>query len=538
MEMLSANRWFVLAMVVGLCTGALAFWRLRGQPRTARWLAALAPPLLGVCLLALVTLAVRAPHASWNATRLAPLIGLRYGYPLYCAVDRGPILPTIYPPGAYLAFAPALLAATPTAAVLIGTALSMVYFLFPPALILLAGSGRKPGHVALGLWGWCCFAGLALRSPAARQQLSCIHADAPCLAAMGLACAWLFLSRSPPRFAALLGSAVCAVLAVWCKQTAVLVLLALPLYVLLAWGRRSCALYTLSAALAGIVVSLAMVPWIGFDVLRWHLITIPGSHGFDPPGMKGLGVAAWKMVAQSWLLWLALAAILAVQCRPLAIRPGGLRAWLAENRWAVFPWLGLFLVPTGLLGIAKIGGDVNGLHSVYFWLCGVIVFAVETARGTLGREARPLRLRRRSWIGLGAALVVLLPLAWGSLRMVRGALDLPDRLRQLPMNPQEVAYQFAKAHPRQTFFPWNPLSTLMADGKLYHHDYAALDWDYARQPPSRARLEPDMPSALRWVVIQPPERDKFFNRAFPEFSRPVKLPGLPRWPAFATAAEK
>jgi hypothetical protein len=47
-----------------------------------------------------------------------------------------------------------------------------------------------------------------------------------------------------------------------------------------------------------------------------------------------------------------------------------------------------------------------------------------------------------------------------------------------------------------------------------------------------------MPSALRWVVIQPPERDKFFNRAFPEFSRPVKLPGLPRWPAFATAAEK
>ena len=545
MELLSANRWFALTLIAGLGIGAVVFRRLRGQPRAPRWLAAVAPSLIGVCLLALATLAVRAPHTSWNATRLAPLVGLKYGYPLYCSVDHGPILPTIYPPGAYLPYAPALLASTPTAAVLIGTTLSMVYFLFPPALILLAGSGRRAatdpgalgacrsGHIAIGLWGWCCFAGLALRSPATRDQLACVHADAPCLAAMGMACAWLYLAKRPPRTAALLGSAVFAVLAVWCKQTAVPVLAALPLYVLLTWGWRPCALYTLLAALAGSLIGLAMVLWIGFDVLRWHLITIPASQGFDPPGIRGLGAAAAKMAGQSWPLWVALAAILIVQCGPRALRSGGIRAWLAGNRWAIFPWLGLFLLPTGLLGMAKIGGDINSLHSVYFWLCGVVVFAVETARGATRSTVRPFASRTHNWIWQGVVLLTLLPIAWGSLRMVRGALDLPTRLRQLSTNPQQVAYEFAKAHPRQGFFPWNPLSTLMADGKLYHHDYAVLDWDYAHRPPSRARLEPDMPAAMQWIIIQPTEREKFFYRAFPEFSQAVKLPGLPRWPAFA-----
>jgi hypothetical protein len=127
---------------------------------------------------------------------------------------------------------------------------------------------------------------------------------------------------------------------------------------------------------------------------------------------------------------------------------------------------------------------------------------------------------------------MFLPMAWGSLRLVWFALDLPARLRQLPNNPQQAAYEFARAHPRQAFFPWNPLSTLMADGKLYHHDYAVWDWDLAHYPPSRARLAADMPPAMRWIIIQPTEREKFFYRVFPEFSRPVKLPELPRWPAF------
>jgi hypothetical protein len=61
------------------------------------------------------------------------------------------------------------------------------------------------------------------------------------------------------------------------------------------------------------------------------------------------------------------------------------------------------------------------------------------------------------------------------------------------------------------------------------------DWVYAHHPPTRARLEPDLPSAMRWMIIQPIEAQKTIRRVFPEFSRRVKLEGLPRWPAYAKA---
>jgi hypothetical protein len=527
--MFSGNLWFAWALLPGLGIGVFCFFHWRDRQGIQRWATALLPCLMSVCLLSLATQWVRAPANSWNGTRLAPLMGLKYGYPLYSTIDRGPILPTIYPPGAYLPFAPALLASTPTAAILIAETLVMVYFFLTPSLVLLAGSGQQPGWVVTGLWGWCCFAGLALRNATTSYHLSSVHADAPCLAAMGMACALLYLSKSAPGWKTLLGSATCAVLAVWCKQTALPVLVALPLYILLAWGWRRCVVYTLLIAVVGALVSAAFVLAIGADVLRWHLITIPGSHSFDPPGLRGIWEAAAKAAPLIRVPCVLMAGIVIVQCWPRVGRAASSQAWLAENRWAIFLWLGVFLLPTGLLGLAKLGGDVNNLHCTYFWICAIVAFVVETVR------AEPSAERALPWVRPAVLLVMLGLTTWGGLRMVRGGLDLPDRLRQLPINPQQAAYAFAKAHPQQAYFSWNPLSMLLAEGKLYHHDYAVADWVYAHHPPSRARLEADFPSAMRWMIIQPIEEQKYLRRVFPEFSRRVKLDALPRWPAFEKA---
>ena len=42
-------------------------------------------------------------------------------------------------------------------------------------------------------------------------------------------------------------------------------------------------------------------------------------------------------------------------------------------------------------------------------------------------------------------------------------------------NTQEVVYTYAVGHPGLVYFPWNGLSTLLAEGKLYHFEWGIYD---------------------------------------------------------------
>jgi hypothetical protein len=91
-------------------------------------------------------------------------------------------------------------------------------------------------------------------------------------------------------------------------------------------------------------------------------------------------------------------------------------------------------------------------------------------------------------------------------------------------NAQEQALHFAREHPGQVWFPWDTLSTLLADGKLYHFDYGLLDRRLAGLPPSPDHLKRHIPTHLRIIAI--PENAPS-NESRPRDVAPVQLPQLP-----------
>ena len=104
-------------------------------------------------------------------------------------------------------------------------------------------------------------------------------------------------------------------------------------------------------------------------------------------------------------------------------------------------------------------------------------------------------------------------------------------LHDLPNNPQQLSYAFAKAHPGEVYFPWNPLSTLLAENTPYHFAYGLLDRQLAEMPVSPDYFYAYMPAHLKWVAVSKGnEYGMEIAQAYlPNFSHPVDLPELPGW---------
>ena len=68
-------------------------------------------------------------------------------------------------------------------------------------------------------------------------------------------------------------------------------------------------------------------------------------------------------------------------------------------------------------------------------------------------------------------------------------------------NSQDRAYQYSKRHPGMAYFPWNPLSTLMGEGKFYHFAYGMFDRDLANYPISRDHFRRNFPANARYVCF-------------------------------------
>src|SRR5207253_1569440 len=123
-----------------------------------------------------VTAVVGTLASDWNGSRLAPIFALVRGYRLYYPATEGPILDTLYGPVAVLAFLPATLFRTPTAAILAAGALE-VAFVFGAMLVFVwraggGAAGDRPLVAACGL-GACL---LMARYPAAYYWVSMVHA--------------------------------------------------------------------------------------------------------------------------------------------------------------------------------------------------------------------------------------------------------------------------------------------------------------------------------------------------------------------------
>ena len=100
-------------------------------------------------------------------------------------------------------------------------------------------------------------------------------------------------------------------------------------------------------------------------------------------------------------------------------------------------------------------------------------------------------------------------------------------IRDVDNNQQEIAYRRSKAHPGVVYFPWQPLSTLLGEGRLYHFEWGAYDHYVAKNRnrvpvPSRQQIIAHIPdsSKLQFIAYGPLHQEEFSVLGYPLEGRP------------------
>jgi hypothetical protein len=458
---------------------ALGVWFLKWKkdwPLLDRMVAA--PLAVGfIALLGMMSSSVlQAPFFGWNAARLAPTFALANGYRLYYPDGVGPVLNTIYGPVTALVYLPAALAGSPSTALVIASAVSVVLF-FGPVLWLAMRGGK-------GVLGWAallCFGFLAMRSYSLRYGAFCIHADAPALGLGGLACAAIYLRRRDDEWTLLSVSAVAAVLSVWSKQTMVLLPVALAVCVWWLFGVASLKRYLLVLGGVGLVLSLVFLLSFGPSAMLFNMAQVPSRHPWQGGKLEWLQQASQELVTES-LFPLGIIAVGLLVCAGTGRRMG---------RWLVFAIVGALNAPTAILNRVKVGGDMNAFNlSAYFWLIGALLLLVEMAE-----EVEEKGMSQT----VKAVLAVL----------VIGLLGgVPERLQNLyqltrvfRLNQQEAACQTLRQNPGLIYFPNNPLAHLMVEHKVYHLSWGVIDRKYGGYPVGEQQFRANVPLNMKAVLF-------------------------------------
>jgi hypothetical protein len=506
-----------VAWAMAAAAYAILAFRWRRGASTWTWIdrlgAILVIPAVAVFARVVVRLAVGALQEEWNGCRLAPAVALTRGFALYYPASEGPILDTIYGPVVALAYLPAAFFSAPTPVILAGAVLNIAFVTVPLLLFALraAGTGAAAELRAIACWLGGCLLMTAMPGP--YYWLSMTHADGPALALGLLACVVL-LRRSngaepgPTGFAV---AATFATLSAWAKLTSLPVGISLVPVVGWAYGRRAALRYALSLLAAGIVTAVVFTSLFGLRDMWFNLITVPSHHPWYFPGAGGLLRALqWMVRTSTPVVGLLAAAAIA----SLAGRGG---APVPRPHAALVPLLpALLLVPTGVLAANKFGGNVNSFHSLYFLLAAALALLVV--------EAPSPRLTTRGCAYAFCALAALV--TWR-----HGNLDLRDPAPTVLPNPHQEAYAFARAHPGTVYFPWYPLASLLAEGRLYHFDWGVFDRMLGGSAPTAEHFRADLPRQLEYVAIR--GRDAKVMSYLPEYTEKRSSDELPGWTLLA-----
>jgi hypothetical protein len=153
-------------------------------------------------------------------------------------------------------------------------------------------------------------------------------------------------------------------------------------------------------------------------------------------------------------------------------------------------------LPASVAGYLKIGGSYNHL--------GIVACLITLAAAVV--LVRLLERRMMAAAAVTAAAACLTACAGPGVGRAREILTLMDH------TPTDRAVEFARAHPGEAYFPWHPLATLVAEGRLDHLEYGLLDLSFAGRKPDRDLLLAGLPDRLEYVVYpEPPFSNYVFN---------------------------
>jgi len=514
----------LIVALAGVCVvwGLLLARTCRGRGRVQRVAATLMPLAVFLVALLYVRRTVLVLHRSeeWNGALLAPAIALARGHPLYSGPDAGPIQVTEYGPVSAIAYLPAAVASTPTPAMLIAGAITVLLILSPLVLLFARGRWKAPGQRVPALAGFVFAASALSLVDASDEFITKIGPDAPAVALGLLSCLVIMGTDKAPGRRRLAVCALLVTLSCWAKQIEAPLILAQALYLGVAYRWRTAARYLAWVLVTGTAIGLGFVAVFGFEHMVWHMFIKQARQGWDPTLFK----YGFVLLRQS-IVFIVLVAVASAVAWEFARRSRqGLRSWLRANPWPLLVVAAVLLLPTGALADAKPDGDENNYHSAYYLIAASALILVHFATKGPSRTVRKHAGR----------LLVLLA-AWALVCQPTAFLPPPE-LFALEANPQQEAYRFARSHPGEVYAPWYPLASLMAEGRLYHAAPGVRDRIQGGYTPTDTHFRAHLPPNMRYLIFHKDRQDQCIRDFLPQFRRriPVGPERVSDWVGYAS----
>jgi hypothetical protein len=337
----------------------------------------------------------------------------------------------------------------------------------------------------------------------------------------------LVIPESAPSWPKILVISLCPALAVWAKQSVLPVYGALIVIAALRFGRKSALTLGIAGCAIGILVSLIFLTLLPTTDIVANMITVPAQHPWwkiDPVSgeidatrwaattfdrIKMIVAGFFHLIRSYWpLVIFLLGAIWSIKPSERAF------ALLKGRRWPAFLVVALFMLPTAVIGRLKVGGAINHeTFFLFFLVVAAVLWILETASGERSAALQPHLI-----IALSLFTLINLP----QIRDYHG-------WRTAWNNQNEVAYRYLKANPHGAYFPWNPLSSWLAERKLYHFDYGVYDRNLGKAQVSSMHLRAYLPSERPKIASYYAHHDYILKTYFPDYSLLEPDPDLKEW---------
>lgn len=515
---------YLPAIVLGL---PVMIWLYRQHRTEPQWRIVMAIVIGATALLALFLIASHLPIATryvWSGGRLAPAVAWMCGYELYYPAGEGPVLVQMYGPVSAMVYAFTALASGPTAAILMGAFVNLLLFVLPAIWFLVRSQpGQSRLIVAAGI---VLFLVISSRNYVLARTAGLVTIDAP---AAGLAaCAFAMLAGGVPgnirRSAILCG--VFAAASMWTKLTFAPVCVALAVYALLILeGRQAIRFVLWMGTTIGSITGLFLL-WFGRELIFQNVI-VPASQPWTREnwdretaylrGMYEMWDYVWPV---EWLLLIGII-LVCVNGRGAAVW----REWARRNAWLAPAIAAVLVFPTATLAYVKIGGIWNNAAApAYFGLLAA-AGALMSVCGDTGKESlAPIaRLSRATIVMVLLAAWWIVPSEWS---------EAGTRMRlwaDLWNNDHQQAYDYARSHPGEAYFPGFPLATLMAEGRVDHFQSGIESMVWAGYPPTEQHYKAFLPPKLNAVVFFPVGPPPYVWPHLEAFNVKTEVEGLRNW---------
>jgi hypothetical protein len=424
------------------------------------------------------------PMHVWNEVRLAPAFGFRQGINPYPLIGEGPLSTWIYGPVGLLFNLPATFATSAAMALTIASVINALSLVLPLAVIFFTASELRERGPAVR---WL---GLALAVLLLPRTSFLFHVADHTATACGVLSCWL-LARDPhPGGARMLVPAALCAFAIWSKQIAVFLLPAQIAFLLLGGKRATAVRYGASVAGFSTVLLVLFAQQFGLVNLWLNLVNVPARLPWAD--------TVERFALRRWTLIGTVAAPVAGLLVLWRTRVWPARACESGRFFQLAVLASGAMLPIGLAGFVKFGGDTNVIHSWVYLLPAALLawLAAERIRMSAARRICAVALAA---IALHAS-----------------------QLRSIPTGPLNdhlaLGARLSAAFPHSIWFPHNPLITWYADRALWHVEDGIVSRDLAGYGLRESEFRRHLPPRLEALAYPAYADTSYIRQLLPELS--------------------